>query len=320
MVNNKIFITSDIPEIGINLLKNKGYKIQIHNSTNSITKEKLVKSAKDSAALITLLSDKIDKEIIDKLPNLKIIANYAAGFNNIDIKYAKEKGIIVTNTPDVLTNSTADLTVSLILACARRILEGVELVNKNKFKGWQPKLLLGFELRDKIVGIIGMGRIGFAVAYRLKSFGCKIIYYSKSINRIAEKSINAKRVSLNELMKKSDIISLHIPLNEKTKNLINKEKLELMKKEAILINTARGEVLDENHLIQMLKVNRIFAAGFDVYHNEPKINQELLKLNNVVLLPHIGSATIEARNRMSILVAKNVIAVLSGKKPLTQVN
>lgn len=320
MDKKKVFITSQIPDVGINLLIKKSFEVDIYNKQNQITSKELIKRAKHSDALITLLSDKIDKNVIDNLGNVKIIANYAAGFNNIDVEYAKGKGIIVTNTPDVLTESTADLTLALILACARRLNEGIELVKKRKFKGWAPKLLLGKELNNKIVGIVGMGRIGFAVAKRLKAFGCRIIYYSSNRNIEAVKTLNAKKVSLPELMKKSDIISLHIPLNSKTKNLINKEMLELMKSDAIMINTARGEVIDEEYLIKMLKEKRIFSAGFDVYQNEPKINPELLKLDNVIALPHIGSATEEARNKMSELVAKNVIAVLSGKKAITPVN
>jgi len=320
MDKRKVFITSQIPETGVNLLLKKDFQVDIFKGGHQISSKELVKRAKDSSALICLLSDKINKKIIDQLTEVKIIANYAVGFNNIDIEYARQKGILVTNTPEVLTESTADLTLALILACSRRLKEGIELVKNRKFKGWAPQLLLGKELMNKTVGIIGMGRIGTAVTKRVKAFGCNIIYYSNNVNIEAEKTLKAKKVSLTELMKKSDIISVHIPLNSKTKNLINKQNLELMKKDAIFINTARGEVLDELHLIKMLKRKRIFSAGFDVYQNEPSINPELLKLENVVALPHIGSATHEARNKMSELVAKNVIAVLSGKKPLTPVN
>lgn len=320
MDKKKIFITSQIPDIGINLLSKKGFLIDIFKGKKQIKSEELIKRAKKASALITLLSDKVDKEIIDHLSETKIIANYAVGFNNIDVEYAKQKGIVVTNTPEVLTESTADLTLALILACSRRIYEGIELVKKRKFKGWAPKLLLGKELNNKTVGIIGMGRIGSAVAKRVRAFGCNVIYFSNKRNLIAEDITSAKKVSLNELMKKSDIISIHIPLNNKTRNLINKEKLDLMKNDAILINTARGEVIDEEYLITLLKNKRIFSAGFDVYQNEPQINPELLKLENVIALPHIGSATYEARNKMSELVAKNVIAVLSGKRALTPVN
>ncbi len=320
MDKKKIFVTSQIPEIGIKLLVKKGFEVEIFKGRKQIKSTELIKRAKNASALITLLSDDINKEVIDNLLNAKIIANYAVGFNNIDNIYASQKGIIVTNTPDVLTESTADLTLALILACSRRLIEGIELVKKKKFKGWAPQLLLGKELNNKILGIIGMGRIGIAVAERAKAFGCKIIYYSNRHNYLAEEKTKAKKVSLDELMRKSDIISIHVPLNETTKNLIDKKKLDLVKRDAILINTARGEVIDEDYLIKMLKSKRISSAGFDVYLNEPRINPELLKLDNVIALPHIGSATHEARNKMSELVAKNVIAVLTGKKPLTPVN
>ncbi|AFH49889.1 Glyoxylate reductase [Ignavibacterium album JCM 16511] len=285
-----------------------------------MTRQELIKKVKDADAIISLLADKIDKAVIDRMKRCKIIANYAVGFNNIDIEYARRKDIIVTNTPDVLTDSTADLAMTLVLACARRLNEGEKLVRQRKFKGWRPKLLLGYELNNKTFGIVGMGRIGFAVAKRAYVFGCRIIYYSNKRNPDAENLLNAKKVSLKSLMKNSDIISLHIPLTNKTKNLINSEMLDLMKRNAIFINTARGEVVDEKYLIEILRNRKIFSAGFDVYENEPDINPELLKLDNVVLLPHIGSATHESRNAMSELAAKNVIAVLSGKNPLTPVN
>lgn len=320
MAKKKVFITYKIPEAGINLLRKNGFSVEVYSKENLITRQELIRNVKDADALISLLTDKIDREIIDKMERCRIIANYAVGFNNIDIDYARNKGIIVTNTPDVLTDSTADLTMTLVLACARRLNEGERIMRQKQFKGWRPELLLGYELKDKIFGIIGMGRIGLAVARRAFAFGCRIIYYSNNKKSEAEKLFNAKKVSLKTLMKSSDIISLHIPLNNKTKTLINSDYLNLMKKTAIFINTARGEVIDENHLISLLKKKKIFAAGFDVYKNEPDINPELVKLDNVVLLPHIGSATVEARSAMAELAAKNVIAVLTGKKPITPVN
>ncbi|WP_244405176.1 2-hydroxyacid dehydrogenase [Ignavibacterium album] len=302
------------------MLQKKGFDVEVYSKKKLMTRQELIKKVKDADAIISLLADKIDKAVIDRMKRCKIIANYAVGFNNIDIEYARRKDIIVTNTPDVLTDSTADLAMTLVLACARRLNEGEKLVRQRKFKGWRPKLLLGYELNNKTFGIVGMGRIGFAVAKRAYVFGCRIIYYSNKRNPDAENLLNAKKVSLKSLMKNSDIISLHIPLTNKTKNLINSEMLDLMKRNAIFINTARGEVVDEKYLIEILRNRKIFSAGFDVYENEPDINPELLKLDNVVLLPHIGSATHESRNAMSELAAKNVIAVLSGKNPLTPVN
>ena len=207
-----------------------------------------------------------------------------------------------------------------MLACSRRLMEGERLIRQGKFKGWQPNLLLGVELKDKVVGIIGAGRIGTETAIRAKAFKTKIVYFSRSRNYDLEKRTGAVKLSLDNLLKKSDIISLHLSLTERTYHLLNKRKLSLLKKSAILINTARGEIIDEKELIKILKQKKIFSAGFDVYENEPVINPELLKLDNVVMLPHIGSATEEARSAMAILAAKNVINVLKGKKPLTPVN
>ncbi|WP_337864440.1 D-glycerate dehydrogenase [Ignavibacterium sp.] len=320
MDKKKIFITYNIPEAGIKLLLKKGYDVEVYSGKKLISKSELIKKVKNADGIITLLTDKIDKQVIDAMQRCKVIANYAAGYNNIDIEYAKAKGIIVTNTPDVLTDSTADLTMSLVLACMRQFNEGEKLMRSNKFQGWRPKLLLGYELKNKIFGILGMGRIGFAVAKRAYAFGCKIIYYSSKRHTDAEQLLKAKRVSLHTLVRESDIISLHVPLMEKTKKLLNKKLLSQMKNTSVLINTARGEVIDEEYLISLLKKKKIFAAGFDVYENEPKVNPELLKLENVVLLPHLGSATHEARNAMSELAAKNIIAVLSGRKSLTPVN
>lgn len=314
-----IFITREIPEIGINFLIKKGLKVSVYKKDKPITRKELIDNVRNCDAVISLLTDKIDKEVIDSMKKCKVIANYAVGFNNIDIAYAKSKGIKVSNTPDVLTDSTADLTMALALACSRKISESEKFVRDKKFVGWKPKLFLGMELRDKYFGILGAGRIGSEVAKRAHSFGCKIIYYSNNKNDYLEKKLSAKKLSLTEILKKSDILSLHLPLNPETKNLLNAEKLKLLKHSAIIINTARGEVLDEKYLIKLLKQNKIYAAGFDVYQNEPDLNKELYKLKNIVLLPHIGSATIEARNRMSLLTAKNVAAVLSGKSPITPV-
>ena len=315
----KIFITREIPEAGILLLKKKGFEVSVYKKDKPISKNKLIKSVKNCDGLISLLTDKIDKAVIDSMKNCKVIANYAVGFNNIDVDYANSKGIIVTNTPDVLTDSTADLAIALVLACARRITEAEKFVQAKKFVGWKPKLFLGLELRNKYFGILGAGRIGTEVAKRAHAFGCRIIYYSNSANSFLENKLNAEKLSLSSILKKSDILSLHLPLNTKTYHLLNEKNLNLLKKFAILINTARGEIVDEKILISMLKHKKIFAAGLDVYEGEPNIKKEFYKLDNVILLPHIGSATIEARSNMSLLAAKNVVAVLSGKRALTPV-
>jgi glyoxylate reductase len=314
----KVFITSKIPDRGINLLQKK-YDVQVHSKPHPLSADEFIRKVKNCDGLISLLSNKIDREVIDSMQRCKVIANYAVGYNNIDVEYAGSKGIIVTNTPDVLTDSTADLAMALTLACARRFVEGEDMMRSKKFTGWHPTLLLGMELKNKTFGIIGAGRIGTAVATRAKAFGCRILYYSGKKKLSLEENTNAKKVSLINLLKKSDIVSIHLPLNSETRQLLNKEKLELLKPSSILINTARGEIVDEKHLIKMLNAKRIFSAGFDVYEGEPDINSDLLKLKNVVLLPHLGSATVDARNAMSVLAARNIDAVLSGKNPITPV-
>ncbi|MDH7604093.1 MAG: D-glycerate dehydrogenase [Melioribacter sp.] len=318
-MKKKIFITQKLVGNIESFLEKHGFIVETFEKDRIITKNELIKRASDTDALICLLSNKIDREVIDNLKKCKIIANYAVGYNNIDVEYAKSKNIVVTNTPEVLTDATADIAVALILACARRFHEGNKMMRQGKFKGWKPSLLLGYDIKDKTIGIIGAGRIGSEAAIRMKAFKTKIIYYSRSRNYKLEKKTNAKRVSLNYLLKNADIISIHVPLTEKTYHMLNKENLSLLKESAIVVNTSRGEVVEEKFLIELLKKNKIFAAGFDVYENEPNVNPELLKLNNVFLLPHIGSATFETRTKMALLAAQNVAEVLKGNKPLTPV-
>jgi glyoxylate reductase len=315
----KVFITREIPYAAIKLLKDKAYKVIVYSKDSPIPSIDLYKNIKDADAVISLLSDRFDASVLDKMKNCKIIANYAVGYNNIDVEYARKKNIIVTNTPDVLTDSTADLTMALVLACARRIIEAEKFIKAGKFKGWKPDLFQGVQLKNKIFGILGGGRIGTAVAIRVKAFGAKIIYFSRRNSIQIEDSAGAKKVSLDMLLKTSDFISIHLPLTEKTYHLLNKEKLALIKRASILINTARGEVIDEKILVKLLKQKKIGYAGLDVFENEPDINPELLKLENVIVLPHIGSATVEARTEMALLAAKNIIAVLSGKGAITPV-
>jgi glyoxylate reductase len=316
----KVFITRQIPLAATELLEKNNIKVEVFPHNRIISNEELIRKIKNVDGIISLLTEKFDKETIDYLKKCKVIANYAVGFNNIDIEYAKKRGIVVTNTPDVLTDATAEIAASLILSCARRITESERFMRAGKFKGWEPNLFKGIELNGKILGIIGAGRIGQATARRMKGFGCKIVYFSKTRKVEFENELGAKKVSLNRIMKSSDIISIHLPLNNGTTKLLNKSKLDLLKSSAILVNTARGEIVDEKYLIKMLKRGGLFSAGFDVYENEPMVNPELLKLSNVVLLPHIGSSTIETRDNMALLAAKNVLAVLNGKKPITPVN
>jgi glyoxylate reductase len=320
MTLKTILITRKIPEAAEKILLREGFKIIVHKKSTPITRADLLKKSKNADAIISLLTETIDKELIDNLSRCKIIANYAVGYNNIDVEYAKSKGIIVTNTPGILTDATADLTMSLILACIRRIVEGDKYLRDGKFKTWEPQLLLGMELSGKTIGIIGAGRIGAAVAKRAKGFGLNIIYTNRSIVKSLEKKLGAEKVTLNKLLKTSDIISVHVPLNKQTYHLLDKEKLSLIKKSAVIVNTARGEIIDEKILIGLLQRKHLLSAGLDVYENEPNVNKHFMNLPNVVLLPHIGSATVEARTKMAECCADNVVRVLKGNKALTPVN
>ena len=315
----KVYITRKIQPKAIKFLREKGFTVSVYPKDKPIPRNVLLKNIKNIDALIPLLTDKIDKEVIDKMSKCKIIANYAVGYENIDIEYAKKKNIIVTNTPDVLTDSTADLAMTLTLACTRRLFESRKLIDDKKFKHWKPDLLLGYEIKNKIFGIVGAGRIGEAVAKRAYAFGAKIIYNSLFINKKIEKKFGAKKVSLNKLLKTSDFVSLHVPSNKGTYHLLNKKNLNLLKKSAVLVNTSRGSIIDEDALVNVLQKKKIFSTGLDVYEHEPKIHPGLLKLENVVLAPHIGSATVEARTSMAMLAAKNVASVLKGNKPITPV-
>lgn len=275
-------------------------------------KSDFINFCKDADGILTLLSYPVDKEIIDNLPNLKVISNYAVGYNNIDVDYATKKGIIVLNTPDVLTEATAELALTLTFSVARRVREAIHQMDNYTMQPWGPKYLLGVDIVGKTVGIIGAGRIGSAYAKKMKNLGCNVYYNSRTKKEYLEKE-GIKYKDLNELLKISDIISIHTPLTEETKNLIDKDKIGLMKDEAILINTSRGDIIDENALIEALKYGKFFGVGLDVYKNEPYVNKELLKFERVLVLPHIGSATIETRKRMAVLSLTSLKYALNSK-------
>ncbi len=288
----------------------KKYNIDVTVYENGISYETLLNIIENYDGLICLLSDKIDENILKNAKNLKIVSNYAVGYDNIDIDYARKNGIYVTNTPDVLSESTADIVFSLILSVSRRIVEADSFVRENRFKGWKPDLLLGVELYKKILGIYGFGRIGKAVAKRAKGFGMDVIY---NTNR-EEKNDYASYVDFDTLITKSDFISINTPLNESTRYRFDLEIFKKMKKNVILINTARGKIIKEKDLVFALKNNLIKGAGLDVYENEPFVENELLSMNNVVLLPHIGSATVEARGKMAEICTESVVEVIIEKR------
>ncbi len=316
---NKVYITRWIPESAIKILKER-CSVRVNKENRQLKKKEIIDSIQDVDAILSLLTDTIDKEVIDSAKNLKIIANYAAGYDNIDIKEATKRGIIVTNTPGVLTETTADLAWALLFAAARRVVEGDKFIRKKKFQGWKPTLLLGYDIYGKVLGVIGTGQIGTAFALRAKGFNMRVLYNDSKRNYIIEKRLKAKKVGLRFLLTNSDYVSLHVPLNTKTYHLIGKKEIGYMKRTAILINTSRGQVLHEKALVDALTKKAISGAGLDVFEKEPSISKKLLNLDNVVLTPHIGSASYETREKMAIIAVKSIIDVLNGKVTKNPVN
>lgn len=316
----KVFITRPIPEIGIKILQEKGYEILINEKARDrAAKEKeLINGVKGADAMLSVLTDKITAKVMDAgIPTLKIIANYAVGFDNIDLEAAKTRNIMVTNTPGVLTNTVAEHTFALMLAISHRISEADRFSRAGKYKVWSPELLLGNDLSGKTLGVVGLGRIGSRVAHHaVKGFLMKIIYTDVKQNPEFEQEFGAKfAVSIDELLPQCDFVSLHVPLTSSTHHLINEARLKLMKPTAYLINTSRGQIIDEKMLAKALQEHWIKSAAIDVFEFEPEITKELKKLDNVILTPHIASATRETRDKMAILAAENIIAGLSGQNP-----
>ncbi len=275
----------------------------------------LIEENSDCKALIPFLSDKVDKSVINSFPDLKVISNYAVGYNNIDVNEARRRGIYVTNTPDILTDATADLTFALILAVARKIPESDGFMRNGNFKGWGANLFLGKELKGAVLGIVGLGKIGTAVAERAIGFGMEVIYFSRSLKPELESKFGFESVGFKELIERSDIISLHLPYSEEVHHMFNKDVFCNMKKDSIFINVARGAIVNEEDLTDSLEEGRLSGAGLDVFEFEPLVNKRLTKLNNVVMTPHIGSATFKARLGMAEKVYNNVKAALSGDIP-----
>ena len=298
----------------------ENFKIDYNNSNTPLKKEEIIARIKDVDALVCPLSDKIDKEIISSGKNLKIIANYGAGFDNIDLEEASKNNIIVTNAPAPSSAvSTAELAFSLILLTSRRLLEANKDLKDGNFKAWMPSYMLGQELKGKTLGIIGLGNIGKNLAKRALAFEMNVLYYSRNRKKDFE-DLGLKYMEKEDLIKEADIISLHTAYSKELHHMISNAEFKLMKKDAILINAARGPLLDEAALIKALKNKEIKAAGLDVYEFEPKFSQELTMMENVILLPHIGNATIEARYEMGRAVVDNLLDFKAGKKPRNSVN
>lgn len=311
----KVLVSMPLPGNAIPLIQSSGHELLL--LPEGRTPEAFFNTLPSSDAVLSMLSDQFSAEVIRGNPQLRAIANYAVGFNNIDLPACLESGIVVTNTPDVLTDATADVAMTLILCVLRRIPASLEFLREGHFKGWKPDILLGHDPKKKILGILGMGRIGSAVAHRAAAFGMKIVYHSRSGKKT---EAPGSPVSFQELLQESDVLSLHTPLTAETRYLIGAKELAAMKKGAILINTARGPIVDEAALADSLIRGHLFGAGLDVFEHEPAVHPDLWKAPNITLLPHIGSGTCETRSAMGEMAATSLLEVLKGGKPANTVN
>ena len=319
----KIYITRQIPESGVELLKAAGHEVIISNKDGVLTKQELIDelSNNNPDAVIPLLTDKIDKDVFDAAPNAKVFATYSVGYNHIDLEAARVLGVTITNTPGVLTNTVAEYAVSVICSLVKRIPEANNFTKAGKYSGWAPMLLLGSDLRGKTLGILGAGRIGTKVAEIMrKGFGMNIVYYDIKESDFVSKHLGGEfKTSPDSVLKEADVVTIHVPLLDSTRHLLNAERLAMMKESAYLVNTSRGPVIDESALVKVLKNKNIKGAALDVFENEPALAEGLAELKNVILTPHIASATEETRGKMSTMAAQNVIAVLGGEESLNKV-
>ena len=308
-----VTVTNIFPQVALDKLSSE---CVLKINRTSLTKEELKQKVSGSDAVISYLTDRIDQDIIDRGTKLKIIANYGAGFNNIDVTYASERGIWVTNTPNVLHETTADLTWAMILGTARQIVSADRYTREGKFQGWGAKLFLGGDVHEKTLGIIGLGEIGRSVARRAIGFNMRTLYYQRNrLPKEEEKKLNVEHATFEQILRESDFLTLHVPLTEETEYMIGNDEIALMKKTAYLIHTARGKVIDDYALVAALREGRLAGAALDVYEAEPELTEGMRELDNLMILPHIGSASFETRDKMALLVADNIFDALEGKTP-----
>ena len=308
-----VTVTNIFPQVALDKLSSE---CDLKINRTSLTKEELKQQVSGSDAVISYLTDRIDQDIIDRGTKLKIIANYGAGFNNIDVTYASERGIWVTNTPNVLHETTADLTWAMILGTARRIVSADRYTREGKFQGWGAKLFLGGDVYEKTLGIIGLGEIGRSVARRALGFNMRTLYHQRNrLPKEEEKKLNVEYATFEKILRASDFLTLHVPLTEETEYMIGNDEIALMKKTAYLIHTARGKIIDDYALVAALREGRLAGAALDVYEAEPELTEGMRELDNLMILPHIGSASFETRDKMALLVADNIFDALEGKTP-----
>ncbi|MDQ0869553.1 glyoxylate reductase [Arthrobacter sp. V1I9] len=318
---SRVVVTGRVPEAALEKLRTE-HEVDAWEAPESIGREELLRRVEGADAVVSLLTERIDAELLDAAgPQLKVVANVAVGYDNIDVPACTERGVLATNTPGVLTEATADIAFGLILSTTRRLAEGERLIRSGQAWKWGMFFLLGSSLQGKTLGVVGMGGIGRATARRAKAFGMEIVYQSRSeIDPATAANLGARRVDLAELLAISDVVSLHCPYGQATHHLIGAGQLAAMKDSAYLINTARGPIIDEAALASALREGQIAGAGLDVFEKEPDVHPGLLELENVVLVPHLGSATVETRTAMAMLAADNVLALLSGEQPATPIN
>jgi len=311
-----IFITRNIPTIGLTILREHGFEPRVYSSDEAIPRAELLREVRGCRGLIALLSDRVDDELLDAAgENLEVVANFAVGYDNIDVAACSRRRVVVSNTPGVLTEATADHAFALMLAVARRLLEGHQLVTSGGWRGWAPMQLLGRDISGQTLGIIGMGRIGRALARRARAFAMTVLYHNRHRDEAFEAEQGVRFVpTLLDLLQDSDVVSIHTPLTTETHHLIGEAELESMKPSAILVNTARGPIVDEAALVRALEQRRIWGAGLDVFEREPVVSEGLARLPNVVLTPHLGSATERTRDAMARLCAEAIVAVLGGRR------
>jgi glyoxylate reductase len=314
-------VTRKVPEQALEILRSVATVSVWDREDVPPPREVILRELAEADGVFSLLTDRIDAEVMAAAPRLKVISNFAVGFDNVDIPAATKRGIVVTHTPDVLTETVADFTVCLMLAAARRLVEADRYTRDGKWKTWEPLLLAGQDIHHATLGLIGLGRIGAAVARRAQGFGMRVVYYDVVPREDLERSLGITHRSLDDVLRDSDVISVHVPLSEQTRHLIGRAQFALMKNTAVFVNTSRGPVVDQAALTQALASRRIFAAGIDVFEQEPvSPDDPLLKLDNVIVVPHIASASIPTRIRMATLAAENLVAVLQGKRPPNPVN
>ena len=316
-----VYVTRRLPEAGLRMLRRACSQVAVYEGDGAVPQAELLRAVRGRDGLLCLLSDRVDAGVMDAAgAGLKGIAICAVGYDNVDVAAATARGIPVSNTPGVLTETTADLAWALMLAAARRIPESDRLVRSGRWRGWDPLQMLGVDVYGKTLGVVGAGRIGSAVARRATGFGMEVLYFDQQGRPELERTCAARRVSLEELLRESDFVSLHVPLTPQTRHLIGLRELGMMKETAVLVNTSRGPVVDEAALVEALRSGRIFGAGLDVYENEPALAPGLGEFQNVVLAPHIGSASVATRSKMAQMAAGDLLAMLAGRRPASCVN